>query len=256
VSDALVTVGSAVLALVAGLVGVYALRLAGGALWQTFRLASATDAPAREGEYVRLRGRVRPVTDTVTAPLSGEECVGYVVAQEQYLRAGGTPFRRWRGHVVARECPAFAVDDTGTRLRVRPTSFTHDDAELVAFGSGELPGSVYSDWRLRRDEQSRRYDASERVPESVVELLGLGGVSVDADHRYVEWRIERGDDLLVVGRREARDPTVAETAGAFVLSEVGLLRSVCSPLRRGVLFGAFGLGALAAAGVLSWAVLV
>lgn len=246
-------VGLLVVGAVAGVFGAAGLRLSVTAVSATVRLLAAADAPGEPGACIRFRGRAVADCDTVTAPLSGQQCLGYVLAQEQHVRVGGTPIRRWQGHVLARDLPGFAVARDGTRVRVALRSFTGEDTELVGFGRAERPGNRYSDLRLSRDEQSSHYDATDPVPDEVVGLLGLDSTAVDNAHRYVEWRLHEGEELTVAGRRtDDRTPTVGDDAAPFVLSEDGAVGAALSPLGRAGLFGAFGLLALLVAGVAVW----
>jgi hypothetical protein len=193
----------------AGIFGVGGLWLATKAAGDSVRLAGATDAPAAPGACLRLRGRVEATGEQVTAPLSGESCVGYVVAQERYVRRGGTPLRRWTGYKVARDLPRFSVTDGADRVDVRLDGYTGADARLVGFGGAEVPGSRYSDLRLDADERTGAFDPGESPPASVVETLALDASKTDERHRYAEWRVEAGDDPARRHRLWYVEPDVA-----------------------------------------------
>lgn len=203
-------------------------------------------APGRvQPGVVEVLARVRTAREPLTAPLSGEPCVGYVLREED--RGGGLRSlwgRRWR--TTDRESafhPFYLADGTG-RVRVEPAP---DGREESVPWPGNPPDDFFTDLELTPDEQ-RVVAAGESLPEH------LGGDAAPEARRYTEWRIDPDDGLYVLGRaRESDDPEeppVLENDGRpFVVSELPQWRIALRRLLRALAFLVVAAGLLVGAAI-------
>lgn len=144
--------------------------------------------------------------ETVEAPFSGRRAVGlaYQVLEERGVRGWWLfGFTLWRpssfepidGGAVA---SSFLLDDGTGQVRVDPNgaSFRLDPDTTIGVAGGETP-----------PERIRRYiDANADVDDEDLRV-GFGPIQwgVGDDRRYVERRVEPGDEVLVCGAaRDAR----------------------------------------------------
>lgn len=149
-------------------------------------------------EFVACRGHANAVGETIEAPFTGTDCLGleYEVTERQSfgiawpwidgsLDDGGT-------------ITEFDLEnDRGTiRIDPSPRRFTLDvPGEVVTFGpDGEPPD------RIRQFLETRNVPDA---PEWLRSIPGLGR------RRFVERRIDPGEEYVVLGRIERRDGTVA-----------------------------------------------
>jgi len=220
-------------------------------LRETVRVATASTpgSDAGEGAVVRARGVVEATAGTVTAPLSGRECIGYVLAQQQRYAVGALVKRWHSGHTEA-TVREFALDGPAGRTRIDPSSTLSPNAPATILELGKHPpGSVYSDLSLPRSTTSRVLPVDESPPAAVADAFQRGLPEPSNPHRYREWRVEPGDDLAVVGPHASTDPTDGDAAvendgGTFVLSTTGRWRTVLVHVVRTLGYGLVTLGLL------------
>ncbi len=162
---------------------------------------------------VATTGNVEVASETVRAPLSKAECVGYVVQREVKHRNANNLFNLlsadWRSKDTYFElCPLYLADGDG-QARVKFTAPGSSSTAPNSAGSNLQIGSV----------SEVEYDGHEPAPPAVRETLGpvsdversVSDVSVDSGpHRYTEWRIEPGDRYYALGYGDdsGREPVV------------------------------------------------
>ncbi|MFB6171920.1 MAG: hypothetical protein ABEJ23_05250 [Haloarculaceae archaeon] len=216
-------------------------------LWYLNALRAVTftrvTAPGRvQPGLTEVVARVQPTQDTLTAPLSGERCVGYVLREER--AAGGLRSllgRRWTRVAVASEFEPFAVGDGSGRVLVRPTP------DGQGSWPGDAPDDFFTDLELSVDERAV-FEAGDALP------AGLGDQRTDAPRRYTEWRVGPGDVLYVLGRARAGEtdddpPVIENDDGPFIISESPQWRTALNRLLRGLVFAVVGGALLAYAAV-------
>lgn len=212
-------------------------------LWYLNALRAITfksvESPGRvEPGVTEVVARVQPAGETLTAPLSGERCAGYVLREEQRGEGIHSLFgRRWDETATESELVSFYLADGSGRVLVRPTP----DAGDRGTWPGDPPGDSFTGLDLTVDAQET-FEVGDRLP------TGLGGGDADAPRRYTEWRIDPQDVLYVFGRAgeqaDADAPLVIENdGGPFIVSESPQWRTALSRLLRGLVYLAVG-GAL------------
>lgn len=159
------------------------------------------------GEFVACRGRAATAAEPIQAPFTGIDCLGldYEVTERQPF---GIAWPWTDAHLddgVA-TTPFDLTGETGTiRVDPSPKQFGLDvPPEVVTVSSDETP-----------PDRVRRFLESRSVPDTpgwLRSLPGLGG------RRFIERRIDPGEEYVVAGRIERRDGTVA-LGGALVIGD-------------------------------------
>jgi hypothetical protein len=170
----------------------------------------------RDGELRKVVGRLRPVGETVVAPISGRACAYYFV-EVQELRGSGRS-RRWV--VVAREEDArdFLLEDEGGRALVRTGRDLHAHPQIRGVPLRQrlisMTVAVVKD---------RSYDAGifKDPPAALEAFLARHGVSTkgwlfNRTLRCREGVLEEGEAIAAagVGRWEP-DPDPGGVGGAY-----------------------------------------
>ncbi|WP_440006370.1 hypothetical protein [Halomicrococcus sp. SG-WS-1] len=211
-----------------GLVGVVGLLSFLSSL-QTVLSTGVSPPDALGTGRVAVIGEVEATDSPVRAPLSGEECVGYVLDREVKHRTGGTGVGllvpRWHRKDVHYELPpTYLADVEGDRVRVQ------FDADVESWRT-PVPDELFSNVQLGVDDRTR-YDEDASPPEAVHGILGdvpdvssagsVFGVG-SHPHRYTEWRLEPGDRLYLLGHAhdDASEPTIRARIDEDVLVDLG-----------------------------------
>lgn len=214
----------------------------------SFRQVVGARSPddAESGAVVRAEGRVEPASDPLYAPLTGDRCAGYVLAQQLYYRWGTLPFRRWQTHRVWHTVPAFdVVDRLSVRVRVG-----RESGSAVRTGDRTPPDSVFGDLHLERTASSQRFGSDEPPPD-VVSTAVDGSLEADHPHRYVEWCLDDDAVVTVVGELAKVDPpTITDRGSVFVLSTGSMWPAMVALAARSAAYLTFGLGTLVIAAVI------
>jgi len=213
---------------------------------------ASSPADAEPGSVVVAEGQLECEGEAFTAPLSGDRCAGYVLAQQLYHRWGQLPLRRWQTHRVWNAVPSFSVRGQ-QHVRVR---LGRGSREPTRNRDRTAPGARFSDLQLERTVLSNRYESDESPPSGVSAAIDD---SFDANHphRYAEWRLDADDSVTVVGElAETNPPTITDDGSVFALSDGSVRPITFELLARTAGYLLFGLGALAVAAVLFAAGLV
>ncbi|MFC5279908.1 hypothetical protein ACFPM1_14225 [Halorubrum rubrum] len=199
---------------------------------------------AADGEFVAVRGTARAAGETLSAPFTGTDCLGFEFeVTERQPFAVGLPWldARLDDGVATR---SFVLEGPGGDLAVRPSSrrFALDTAStVVRVGATETPPD-----RIRRFVDTR---------EGLDPVAGwVAAIPLFGARRYIERRIDPDGTYLVAGRvdrGEGRDGLAL--AGDLVITDRSIRGFVLSRLRRaafpllvGILFVAIGLWGIAA----------
>lgn len=184
-------------------------------LLQTLISTGVSESDAVGSDRVGIIGTVESNDSLVRAPLSGRECVGYVVDREVKHRTGGTGFGllfpRWHRKDVRYEFPSLYLAGGQGPVRVE---FDGDGDSWQT----QVPDGLFSNVQLGADERVR-CKGDEPTPEAVRPVIGsVPNVSSAGSvfgigshpHRYTEWRFEPGDRLYVLGHGvdDESEPTV------------------------------------------------
>lgn len=191
---------------------------------------------------VEVVARVQSAEEPVTAPLSGEECVGYLLAEAvrgpnyrslyglQWLEAGTTADLR-----------PFDLADGSGRVRVDPT--------LDGDWPDGLPSDLFADLELSVDDRET-FDA-DSLPNELAGLTGDDPFDAVDERRFTEWRIETDDELYVLGRAretgEEEPLAIVNDTGPFILSETPQWRTALRRFVRALAFLLVGAGLLSVA---------
>lgn len=204
-------------------------------------------------EPVATVGEVEAADETVRAPLTKAECVGYVVQREVKHRRANNLFNwiisDWRTKDTYLELAPMYLADDGGRVRVEFTA---------RGGSSTTPNSAGSNLQIGAVSEAE-YDGHESAPAAVRETLGpvsdversVADAGVDAGpHRYTEWRIEPGDRYYALGHGDdsGREPVVRTSIDRDALVDLDansvprLLGYLALRLLTGVAIAAVGFG--------------
>lgn len=214
-----------------GVLGVGGLALAARQLVTLAgRLLAALGAGSRRMVTGRVRGE--PVE---RGPVSGTPCVGYLLAREAYVTLeAGVPFVRvWRSKGVETTLAGFELETDEGTVGVRPTR--GDRFRRLA---SDAPEGVFGDHRLTRDAVSEAFEPGERPTTAIGEAFDRP-VPTDSRHRYVEYRIEAGDQCSVVGTPDGDGVTEGLT-----IVDGGRWRLLIGPTIATIAYGLFGALAL------------
>lgn len=259
--------GRALGVLLIGVLGVVAFAASLRTARQAVTLARAptTRTVDLEPGLVTVAGDVR-VEEPLTAPISGEPCVGYVL-------------REWTSHV-----PEGGVNDTA--LSISGLEWWEDDstreqsiAAVVPFYLRDDGGEVAIDPRSGGEPARSRGPTTELDPLSNFDLTDPPRTEVEsgdgalpgellhvverhpdlgrdvARRRYVEERVP-ASGLTVSGRaiRDGGRVTVVNEGSAFVLSDTAVSATIRDRLAVAAVLVLFGVGALAlgAFGLRTW----
>ena len=157
-----------------------------------------------------VSGEAQPLDGPVVAPFTEEECIAVEWEIAEYS-ADEIGSGRWNTYATGRQFPVFALENGPRSVSVAPSGAT-----------------------LRAEPSDvRQFRPSEDLPESVRTFLDEEGLSerdgdrrgdspVRGERRYVERRIEAGDELFVYGEaipeNELEVPTVP---GGTVIHDQG-----------------------------------
>lgn len=211
-----------------GLVGVVGLLIS-SRLLQTV-LSTSVSRPSELGSgRVAVVGDVEATAAPIHAPLSGKECIGYVLDREVKHRTGGTGVGllvpRWHRKNVHYELPTmYLADENGDRVRV---DFDTD----VESWRAPAPDELFGNLQLGAHDRTR-YDETDSPAEAIRNLLGdvpnvsSGGAVFGLGshpHRYTEWRLEPGDRLYLLGCTDddAPEPAIRVRIDDDVLVDLG-----------------------------------
>lgn len=167
---------------------------------------------AKNGDVVKLVGRVRPAAQPLVAPMAGCDCTFYdVTVQRVQSSATG---RQWVELIRERRVVDFLVEDGTGRAFVRGSELRFalvKDADLDPILKGELEPDDIALLRRHGHESSDR--------------------SFEQGLRYKEVRFETGDTITVAGRvRRERDPDPTEAGTGY---RDGPKRVVLEPFLNG-----------------------
>ncbi|MDS0295075.1 hypothetical protein [Halogeometricum luteum] len=207
----------------------------------------AADEPGEEaprvGERIRIEGTVRQTDDTVTAPFTGRDCVAVEFDAEE-RRLGAYYLPTWVRVGGGRRLTGFDVDADGAEgdggdgeyLVSGDAVVSLDRTASVRVGEGETPPAAIRDYRAAEGATGA---GGPRAPAPLRRLgVGLG------DRRYLERRLDPGDRVTVVGRREE------ERIDPAVVSDTTPLRTAIRLGRQSLVGVAIGAFALVLGGVL------
>lgn len=210
-----------------------------------FDLTTGTTGP------VRLSGTARRAERALEAPFTGRPCLA--VRYEVEERREGQNGSHWEEiHSGTGAVPFLLEDDTGSVL-VEPDRYRLglDRSERIAVDGGE-----------RAPQQIREFVDRTDAVDSEAKTLDLRVIEVDVgdDRRYVEYRLEPGERVTVVGAatsrtgRTVRSGSVngAVTAGSnpVILSETGLYGTVLRVFWHVLVAGVVGVVLLGGVGLL------
>lgn len=178
------------------------------------------------GEFVVCRGRATVDGETLSAPFTGTECLGleFEVTERQPFGIGWPWIAAHLDDGVATVPFALAGERGDVHVDPSPRRFGLEvDDTVVKVGADETPPD-----RIRRFLEAR--GGLPDTPEWFRSIPGLG------TRRYVERRIDPGEEYVVAGRIERRDGDVA-FGGDLVIAD----RSPASVVRGRLLAAAFPL---------------
>jgi len=178
-----------------------------------------------EGDaLVGVRGPVRAAGETVTGPITGEECVAYGHEEQSYRF--GYKYDRERRQKMRRMAN---VDDEKANKRVWSWNTTSFDEEYVPFHVETDHGPVAVDPEgaelklpVRADEKPSRITnfvfavhplTGNSFLQPLGRLPGLDALTPGRPSREVERHVESGDDVLVIGDADASDSAGADVVG-------------------------------------------
>jgi hypothetical protein len=209
-----------------------------------YRTPTATVSSLMEGlpEQVSLTGTARPADGTVSGPFSGREAVvsGYEVQElrTSYNASTKSTSHSWHTTDEGWTSVPFLVDDGSVAVRVDPRDATYSVAadESVRVAAGRRPPEYVASF-------VERTDSSTDGPWS----LGPLDLLTERDRKYVERRIEPGDQVTVTGRPTYVEGDVGQvnavisTGAPFVVSDTTGGRAALRMVAGGLLPGAIGL---------------
>ena len=192
------------------------------------------------GAFVVCRGVGTVSSETVTAPFTGTRCLGFEFEVTERQPFGiGVPW--FQAHlddgIVTRP---FTLDGAAGTLHVVPAAkrFALDtESTVVTVGATEAPPE-----RIQRFVDVR--DGLDPIAEWVKAVPGLG------TRRYVERRIDPGEEYLVAGRTERRQHETV-LAGDLVITDrsprqfaIARLRTAAFPTLIAAIFIVAGVGGI------------
>jgi hypothetical protein len=176
-----------------------------------------------DGSFVVTRGVASESTETIAAPFTGTQCLGFEFeVTERQPSWSGIPWVRAHLDDGVATRP-FVLEGPGGRLDVVPSPkrFGLDtDTTVIALAASETPPD-----RIRRFVDVR--DGLEPVSGWIAAIPGFGA------RRYVERRIDPGEAYLVAGRTERTRGEVA-LAGDLVITDRSPKRFAIARLRDAV----------------------
>ncbi|WP_143105194.1 hypothetical protein [Halogeometricum rufum] len=188
----------------------------------------ADETTGAPGDTVRIEGTVAADGDTVVAPFTGRDCVA-VEFDEEERRLGTAYLPEWIRVDGGRRLTSFTlVTDAGDEVAVDGDAVVSLDASSSRrVGADETPPDPIADYRRGREGTAAAYRSD--VP-ALARQFGLG------DRRYLERRLDVGDEVTVVGRLTS-DPGRIEPT---VVSDASPLRTATRLGRQSVVGGAIG----------------
>ncbi|WP_418284174.1 hypothetical protein [Halorubrum sp. DTA46] len=197
--------------------------------------SEVTDAGA-----VVCRGIANKSSETLRAPFTGSQCLGFEfeVTERQPFGIGVPWFQAYLDDGVATR--QFTLDGSSETITVVPSAkrFALDtESTVITVGARETPPERIKQFVDVRDEL-------EPVAGWVRAVPGLGA------RRYVERRIDPGEEYLIAGRTERRQNEVV-LAGDLVITDrsprglaLARLRTAAFPVVIASIFVAVGLGGI------------
>lgn len=188
----------------------------------------ADETTGKPGDTVRIEGTVVPGDDVVVGPFTGRECVA-VEFEEEERRLGTAYVPEWIRVGGGRRLTAFTVagEDGGEVFVDGDAVVSLDPSSSVRVSEDETPPEPIREYRNER-ELTAEANRSE-VP-ALARQFGLG------DRRYVERRLDPGDEVTVVGRLTGEPGRIEPT----VVSDTTPLRTATRLGRQSVIGGAIG----------------
>jgi len=205
--------------------------------WRTAALVRAAAVDhldgVADGTLVRVSGTVRDAERTLTAPLSGTDCVACRAVVEE-RRPGALLLPTYVTIHDPAESTAFDVRTPHATVSVaEPTRTVALDSTVVAtVGPDADPPDRIARYERRADDIGAGWRLLPDSLAPVARALSLGA------RRYAERRLSPGDDVTVVGRvRTGRlDPLVVST-----VSPTGTLARLSRTSVAGFAIGAFAI---------------
>lgn len=195
----------------------------------------------RDG-FVVCRGHATEYADTVSAPFTGTECLGYTyTVAERYPSLAALPGLYTPLKSGARAIP-FSLEGKQGSIEVEPSGrrFSLDTNRTVfSVSAGGDPPT-----RIREF-----FGDSEQLPPSPgwVQYIPFLGV-----RRFTECRVDPGEEYVIAGTVENRDGTVV-IGGSIIVSTGSMTSSGMSRFLRGLIPLVSGIVLIAAGG---WLILV
>lgn len=147
------------------------------------RNATWQDVIDLDGGHAKLEGRVADDGETIAAPFTGRECVVVEAAIERYQTAGST--NGWEADHTELKSGPFTLEDPTGSVTVDPSgaelSLATDHEHLIEVA--EKPTGPYAEF----------------VDEHDIYIFDDEGVSEAQELKFVERRIEPGDEIAVFG---------------------------------------------------------
>ncbi|WP_439026526.1 GIDE domain-containing protein [Haloarchaeobius sp. DT45] len=156
---------------------------------------AVTDTPVSKLDSVALgtvavSGTVRPLDDSTTVPVGGEDCVCYDLTVRDHTTTA------WSTEFDERESVPFVVDDGNGHVRVDPAAFTFDltDDRTESF-------------------EVKSYDEPPDLVAEFAEEADLPSLGMSKDRTFEYEYVAPGDEVYVFGRAtidETREDEVAK----------------------------------------------
>ncbi|SDX73995.1 hypothetical protein [Halopenitus persicus] len=198
------------------LVGVGFLVQAGLVLRQSIAMAAPAADRIRDatgGDTVAIDGTVRATRDdagglrTVTAPLSGDDCVFAAWRIEEFFGHEVATQDGWTDHASGYDAEAFELADGSGTIAVDVSGdweFLETEFDLAGLDSPHRTVSIDEDVPAEIRDFEAAVGAEDRTPAAIDVPTSDAGPK-QGDRRYYEATIDAGDDLFVSGVASERD---------------------------------------------------
>lgn len=196
IRDAVVGVVGGELDIVLGLgvflgVGVYLTSYGFALSWQWLRVRGSDARPVADvdaAQPVEIEGTAQPLDGSVTAPLTGVNCLAYETVLDRYTR--GSEGGSWGTADTEADGVPFSVEDGTGRLRVEPdgAEFFFEVADGETVSSPSEPSAAFAD--------------------AVAECEGVSLEELNRNQRRLrlrEYRLDPGEPVYVSGVTTASD---------------------------------------------------
>lgn len=203
-------------ALVAVSYGASELRVAAHLL----RTRPASVLDATDGGPIELRGEARSARGTLEAPFSGTDCLVCVYEVEEYRSSGKSS--SWQTIDSGEKYIPFLLSDGSASVLTEPPGA---DFRLTRDARIEVEGGT------RPPDRIARYIESEDEVDSQDTSIDLGlfELTTGNDRRFVEYRLDPGSEVHVLGL--ARHDTTVATRSGQVNAAVGIDPDALDPSR-------------------------